>query len=118
MKRVVDERGAATVLAACAMCGLLVVALLIVQFGAAVSARHNAQSAADLAALAAAGALDRGTDSACAAASTIAERMHVGVRDCEIDGWDVLVTVEGRVLLSTFGAKEVTAIARAGPVEP
>ncbi|KAA0024447.1 Rv3654c family TadE-like protein [Antrihabitans cavernicola] len=117
MRRIADERGGATVFAACAMCGLLVVALLIVQFGAAVSARHNAQSAADLAALAAAGELDRGDEAACTAASAVADRMHVRVRSCEVQSWDAVVTVVGRVLLSTFGAKDVVAVARAGPVD-
>ena len=112
-----DERGGATLLAASAMCGLLVVSLLLVQFGSAVSARHNAQSAADLAALAAAAALDRGADAACSAATPIAERMRVRVQRCDTDEWDAVVTVVGRVALSTFGSKEVTAIARAGPVD-
>ena len=71
-----DERGAATVLACWAMLALIAVAALVIHLGSAVSARHRAQSAADLAALAAAAALERGTEAACAAATTIAGRMR------------------------------------------
>lgn len=112
-----DDRGAASVLASFAILTLLVVAALIVQVGSVVATRHKAQSAADLAALAAAGALDRGNPSACAAAETIARRMAVDVDECVVEEWDAIVTVSARVELSTFGMKEVRAVARAGPVE-
>ena len=111
------DHGAATVLASFALLGLLAVVLLLVQVGTAVSARHAAQSAADLAALAAAGALDRGTDSACAAAETIAARTRARVSECEVREWDVVVTVTARTALPSFGGKEVRAIARAGPAD-
>ncbi len=46
---------------------------------------------ADLAALAAAYALDGGGESACAAASSIADRMRFELADCSVDGWQVVV---------------------------
>ncbi|MBJ8346043.1 Rv3654c family TadE-like protein [Antrihabitans sp. YC2-6] len=116
-KRIGDDRGGATILASFAILALVVVAAMILQVGAVVSARHRAQSAADLAALAAAGALDRGSESACAAAQDVAGRMSVSVGSCAIEDWDATVTVRARVELSNFGVKEVEAIARAGPVE-
>ena len=55
-------------------------------------ARHRAQAAADLAALAAAARLPAGADVACGQASAIADAMRVGVADCVVDGLDVVVT--------------------------
>ncbi|AQA23495.1 flp pilus-assembly TadE/G-like family protein [Rhodococcus sp. MTM3W5.2] len=97
------ERGAATVLACWAMLALIAVAALVIHLGSAVSARHRAQSAADLAALAAAAALERGTEAACAEATTIAGRMRGTVRDCRIEDWDVVVTVGVRLPLPAVG---------------
>ena len=82
----------------------------------AVIARHRAQAAADLAALAAAARLPVGADVACGQASAIADAMRVGVADwmrvgvadCVVDGLDVVVT-------TTAGA--AGAAARAGPAD-
>lgn len=112
-----DERGSATVLAGFAIVAILVVGLGILQFGSVVAARHRAQSAADLGALAAAGAVVEGDAAACAAAGVVATRMSVDVTACEVDGWDVVVTVSTHVDLAPFGRRTVAAIARAGPVE-
>ena len=112
-----DERGSATILAAFAIAAILVVGLGIMQFGAVVAARHRAQSAADLAALAAAGVLVEGESAACAAAGAVAVRMSVDVTDCAVDRWDVVISVADRVDLAAFGWREVVAAARAGPVE-
>ena len=74
----------------------------------AVIARHRAQAAADLAALAAAARLPVGADVACGQASAIADAMRVGVADCVVDGLDVVVT-------TTVGPAR--AAARAGPAD-
>jgi secretion/DNA translocation related TadE-like protein len=111
------ERGAATVLGAFGILALLAVALLMVQFGTVVAARHTAQSAADLAALAAAAELERGNGSACAEAARIAGQMKVRVSDCEIEEWDVVVTVGVSVVLGSFGRRDARAVARAGPAD-
>lgn len=117
MNRLADDRGVATVFASFVMLALLVVAMSIVHVGSSVAARHQAQSAADLAALAAAGALDGGDESACVAAETIARRMSVSLAGCSVEDWDVVVTVTAKKDLAAFGTKEVRAVARAGPVE-
>jgi secretion/DNA translocation related TadE-like protein len=111
------ERGAATVLGSFAILALLAVVLMLVHVGSVVGARHSAQSAADLAALAAAGALERGNGSACAAADRIAARMRARVRECEVAQWDVVVAVSVPVALGAFGRREARAVARAGPAE-
>ncbi|WP_068279502.1 Rv3654c family TadE-like protein [Aldersonia kunmingensis] len=111
------ERGAATVLGSFGIIALLAVVLLMVQFGTAVAARHTAQSAADLAALAAAAALERGNGSACAEAARIAGQMTVRLADCEVEQWDVVVAVGVSVALASFGRREARAVARAGPAD-
>ncbi|MGB6073492.1 MAG: Rv3654c family TadE-like protein, partial [Rhodococcus sp. (in: high G+C Gram-positive bacteria)] len=69
--RMQDDEGGATVLAAMAMSALIAVVVMVVHVGSAVGARHQAQSAADLAALAGAGALDRGVADACETARSV-----------------------------------------------
>ncbi|MCP9621603.1 flp pilus-assembly TadE/G-like family protein [Nocardia otitidiscaviarum] len=110
------DAGSATVTAAWALAALLTVTLLLAQLGVAVVARHEAQSAADLAALAAAGGLDRGTDAGCAEANRVGQRMGVRIRGCVVAGWDVTVTVESGITLGPLGTRMVRASARAGPV--
>ncbi|MFI6870678.1 Rv3654c family TadE-like protein [Nocardia sp. NPDC050406] len=112
-----DSQGGATVAAALAVAALLAVTLLIAQIGVAIAARHHVQSAADLSALAAAGALDRGTAAGCAEAERIARRMVVRVRECAVAEWDATVTVESPIRLGPLGTRMVSASARAGPAE-
>lgn len=69
------DGGVATVWAALAVMLLLVTMLAGLDLGSAVATRHRAAAAADLAALAAAGAAGRGEDAACGQARRIAERM-------------------------------------------
>ncbi|AOW95102.1 pilus assembly protein TadE [Rhodococcus sp. WMMA185] len=111
------DRGSATVLACFGLAALVVVTVMLMHVGSAVSVRHRAQSAADLAALSAAVGLDRGTRAACAAADEVIERMRTAMVSCEVDGWDVEVAVAAPVLLSSFGFREAKAVARAGPAE-
>jgi secretion/DNA translocation related TadE-like protein len=80
--------------------------------GSVVVARHRAQAAADLAALAAAGRLPSGVGAACARATAVARAMRVDNADCRVDGLDVVVTV--RVAVAFTGSAR--AAARAGPV--
>jgi secretion/DNA translocation related TadE-like protein len=87
-----------------------------VYIGSAVIARHRAQAAADLAALAAAGRLAEGADAACGQAAIVARAMHAAVAHCEVDVLDVVVTVEAPVALGRFGVGPAHAAARAGPV--
>ncbi|MFE3442053.1 Rv3654c family TadE-like protein [Nocardia sp. NPDC059180] len=116
-RRVRGEIGGATVFAALALAGLLGLTVLVGQVGAGVVARHRAQATADLAALAAAGALVYGAAEACAEGGEIARRMRMTIRMCEVVEWDVLVTVEGKIPIGLLGDRTVRAMARAGPVE-
>jgi len=101
--------------------GLAVLAMLIAVTvgccvaGSAVVAHRRAQSAADLAALAAAQALQQG-DNGCAAADEVAAANGARLDRCRLDDFDAIVTVRvtGPALL---GAPALRARARAGPDE-
>lgn len=110
------DTGMATVWAAIGVAGLVVVAYVVWLLGGAVLARHRAGSAADLAALAAAGHADRGAVEACTHARRVTQRMRGVLRECRLEGWDALVVVElvGSGPLEPFGP--ATGRARAGPV--
>jgi secretion/DNA translocation related TadE-like protein len=81
--------------------------------GSVVVARHRAQAAADLAALAGAARLPSGAEAACARATAVAREMRVDHAECGVDGLDVVVTVQVAVAL----AGAARAAARAGPVD-
>ncbi|BBX41370.1 Rv3654c family TadE-like protein [Mycobacterium simiae] len=100
-------------LAAAMVLVLLCVAGACAYVGAVVVARHRAQSAADLAALAAAAALPAGAEAACARASTVARSLRVDDFGCRVDDLDVVVTLGVAVRY----AGVARAAARAGPVE-
>jgi secretion/DNA translocation related TadE-like protein len=91
---------------------LLFVTAAGVYLGSVVAARHRAQAAADLGALAGAAAMPQGVSSACARATSVVRVMNVGGVACEVDGLDVIVTAEVDV---TFGVARASA--RAGPVD-
>lgn len=88
-----------------------------VYLGSAVVARHRAQAAADLAALAAAARLPAGLSAACGRATTVARQMRVDRADCAVHALDVVVTVEVRVAFAEWGAGPARAAARAGPAD-
>ncbi|NUS42189.1 MAG: flp pilus-assembly TadE/G-like family protein [Mycobacteriaceae bacterium] len=100
------------------MAGLIVVTVLVVQFGGVVVARHRAQAAADLAALAAAGSAEYGPTAACDAARTVAGRVNVAVRECHFTDWDAVVSAAAAVPFGLFSDRAVVAVARAGPADP
>lgn len=98
------------------MCAvLLAVTVGGAQIGASVVARHRAQAAADLAALAGAAAVPAGAGEACAKASAVAQRMAAASVGCSVDELDLVVTVEAPVPLRLLGSANARAIARAGP---
>lgn len=84
--------------------------------GAAVTARHRAQTAADLAALGAAGAVAAGPEAACGLAGQIAARMRSVIAGCRVEGLDVVLDVSVPVRLGRWGFGPARASARAGPV--
>lgn len=105
------ERGSGTVLAlAVISLGLVLLAFLALLAGV-MRSRAQAQSGADLAAIAAAGVLHRnpGT-SPCATAAQVSAASGTDLAACRIDGEFVEVTVMSRSL-----AGRATASARAGP---
>jgi secretion/DNA translocation related TadE-like protein len=112
-----SDRGSASVIAAAMMTLLMVLAGAGVMVGSAVTARHRAQAAADLAALAGAGQVASGQSAACASAASVARAMQAGVATCTVDGLDVVVTIEVPVRLGRLGIQAAHAAARAGPVE-
>ncbi len=109
-----SERGAATVLGVSVLAVLLLVGTALAVVAGMFRAHRVAESAADLAALAAAGALARGED-ACATGARIAARNDAVLVDCRTAGWEVwvAVTVPGPRWLG-HGA-DLAARARAGP---
>jgi secretion/DNA translocation related TadE-like protein len=108
-----DERGSATVVAVAMVAVLLCVTGAGAYVGSVLTARHRAQAAADLAALAAAQRLPAGPAAACAQAAAVARAMRVGDAHCGVDGLDVVVTVAVPVAF----AGVARAAARAGPVD-
>ncbi|KUI36893.1 helicase [Mycobacterium sp. GA-2829] len=88
----------------------------MVQVGAVVVARHRAQAAADLAALAAANRVADGAESACAQAASVARAMRTAVADCTVEGLEAVVTVEAAPGLGAWRFGYARAGARAGPV--
>lgn len=110
------DRGSASVWSAGALAALLAVVVAVVHLGGVTIARHQAESAADLAALAGATRTVAGERAACARAGEITDRMRVRLDSCRVQDWDVLLEVSARPAgpLGRFGV--TTARARAGPV--
>jgi secretion/DNA translocation related TadE-like protein len=111
------DRGAASVWTAAGILVVLTVATAVVWVVAATTTRHRAESAADLAALAAAGVALDGERSACGRARWVAERMRVELSSCRLVGWDALVEVTAEPSDLFAGLGPAAARARAGPVE-
>lgn len=113
---VTADAGMATVSGAFVIAALMVVAGLVWMVGHVAVLRQQAANAADLAALAAAGRVDRSASEACRFAETVTDRMQVELADCRVAHPDALVVVDkaGGPWLAPFGP--VTARARAGPV--
>jgi secretion/DNA translocation related TadE-like protein len=109
-----DERGAATVLAVSFLGVLLLVGGALAVVGGMVVAHRTAQSAADLAALAGAGAISDGAEP-CRAAAGMAAANGARLLSCSVTSREVTVevTVPGPRWLGQ--PHDLTARARAGP---
>jgi secretion/DNA translocation related TadE-like protein len=94
-----------------------VVLVGLLWFVATVGARHRAQSAADLAALAAASTAVAGERRACDAARWVTDGMGVALRSCRLSGWDALVEVSAKSAGVPGEFSPAVARARAGPVQ-
>ncbi|MEV0697472.1 Rv3654c family TadE-like protein [Saccharopolyspora sp. NPDC050389] len=109
------DRGTATVLSAVLSMALVVLLCFILQLGAVTVARHRAEGAADLAALAAAAYAPHGQQIACDRANRVARGMRAELAECRMDGWDALVTVRADLPAFVPGGRKASARARAGP---
>jgi secretion/DNA translocation related TadE-like protein len=111
-----NESGSASIWAAGGIAALLLLVALIAGIGGAANTRHRAASAADLAALAAAGQATAGQQAACAKAGLVADRMRVHLSACRIIGWNAEVEIAAQPPDLLIGFGTATARARAGPV--
>ncbi|WP_117214566.1 Rv3654c family TadE-like protein [Allorhizocola rhizosphaerae] len=107
MRRVRDDRGSATIVAAAIGLALVLAGAGLARAAAWLIARAQAGVAADMGALAGAMRGFEGRDAACARAAAIAARNGAEVVSCQLDGLDLTVTVRLR---------DSEATARAGPV--
>lgn len=113
------ERGSGTI-AAVGAAGVVLICLTGgLALASAVHASHRARAVADLAALAAASALQRGVTpaAACGQALQVARSNDAGLRGCAVrDDLSAVVEVSAVVSLTVPGLPtEATARARAGP---
>jgi secretion/DNA translocation related TadE-like protein len=91
----------------------------VVLVGSAVTTRHRAEAAADLAALAAAADAVTGSAGACATASSIAVANGAVLETCTLlPGAVVQIRVGVRGTMGPLGENWAHASARAGPVGP
>lgn len=115
--RVGADHGSATVWVLAAGLVVLLVATTLAGVGAATVARHRAQAAADLAALAAALRAFEGESVACSRASDMTGRNGARLVACRLEGFDAIVTVAAGWGPGGGGWGEAQASARAGPVD-
>lgn len=108
------ESGSATMWLIPMVAILGLVTLVLAHVGAALVERRQAESAADLAAVAGAAALQHGRDG-CARATAIAGRNTADLVGCAVSGWRITVRVRRHVEVPVLGEVPVTARARAGP---
>jgi secretion/DNA translocation related TadE-like protein len=94
------------------MAVLLAATFGAVQVGSAVIARHRAQAAADMAALAAASLMPAGLPAACDKAAAVARAMRTAVSSCTADALDVTVTVDAQLPLAPTNIGPARAAAR------
>ena len=118
LNQVFGERGSASLIAAVMIAALATVTAGGAHVGAAVIARHQAQAAADLGALAGAAYLPGGVDTACAQVSVLARAMGTVAVTCAADGLDLVVTVEASTAVGPAWMGAARAVARAGPIDP
>lgn len=109
-----SQRGSATVLALPLLGALTVAAVLLAFVGGAVVTRRQVASAADLAALAGAAAIQHGL-AGCAQAAAVAARNGAELDTCTVDGSEVRVVVRAGTAELLGRSLTVSARARAGP---
>jgi secretion/DNA translocation related TadE-like protein len=110
------DRGVATVWVAGFIAVLVSIAMLGMHLGKAIGARHHAESAADLAALAGAATMIAGERYACDQVRRVTDRMGVRLVSCHLHSWDVQVDIEARPAGWIGGLGSAVGRARAGPL--
>lgn len=108
------DDGVATVFACVACVVLLALAGLAIQLGAVLVARHRAEVAADLAALAGAAVVLRGESAACGRAAEVSQANGSELSSCQVIGADLRVQVRSGVRAGPL-LGWATGRARAGP---
>ncbi len=111
-----DDRGSASIWLLAAGVTVLLIGLGMAQAGAAMVARHKAQQAADLGALAGARQWYSGAEAACARAGALVVANHARLAGCVLDGPDLVVVAEVQPAGPIGGVGPARAAARAGPV--
>ncbi|MFC9256509.1 Rv3654c family TadE-like protein [Amycolatopsis thailandensis] len=112
-----DDRGVATAWTASIVAALICTAAFAFWLGAAVTSRHRAEAAADLAALAAASRAADGPGAACERARQVTVRMSVTLLTCRWERGDALVEVRSESSGRWVAIGQAEARARAGPVD-
>lgn len=112
-----SERGSATIWTVGLMALVFAVAAAVMIVGTARVARHRAQSAADLSALAAARLAFADPGQSCVRASSLAEQNGARVTRCSVDDGGIAeIEVTMWIALPLKGRVVINADARAGPV--
>jgi len=106
------DRGSATIWALATGLALILFALAVAEVGTAITTRRAAQVAADLGALAGAARAIEGAAAACGRAREYVVANGGDLRECRLDGLDLIVTA---AVASQAGT--ASASARAGPVD-
>jgi secretion/DNA translocation related TadE-like protein len=103
----------ATVWTAITVVALFFAGTFVFWLGAAGVARHRAEGAADLTALAAAGEIQRGSGAACDGARWVADRMAAWLISCRVERMDALIEVSAALPgYSCASARPVGALER------
>jgi secretion/DNA translocation related TadE-like protein len=110
------DRGSATVWVLAAGMVMVLAALAVSTIGAAIVARHRAQQAADLAALAGAAYALTGEAAACARAAELVSLNGASLVSCRLDGPDLIVSAAIEPAGPPVLTRPATASARAGQV--
>lgn len=111
------ERGSGTVLVVAAIMVIVTALLVVATLGSGYRARHQAATAADLAALAAADALLASDRDPCATAERVSRANGARMQECVVNGWEVEVVAEAAAAIPSRWMARPARRARAG-VEP
>lgn len=109
------ERGSASLWVLGVGLTVLLFAGAVAAAGSVLVAKHRAQAAADLGALAGAVHAGEGLDAACARARQIIEANGASLVECQVDGLDVVVGVQVAPAGVGRAIGPARAMARAGP---